>query len=73
MLALIMGHSDKTKVPLTYVRGSKKVIVERAKELVSKLNSGVEVSKKIKRITSDYKKFSFQIIHSIDEIEVTNG
>lgn len=67
MLALIMGHKDKTKVPLTYVRGSKKVIVERAKETVASYNSG-NLPKKLKKIAADYQKFSFQIIHSVDEL-----
>ena len=73
MLAIILGQSDGPKTPLTYVRGGKKVVVEKAKELVKKLNKGEEVSPKLQKVVSEYKKFSFQVLLSVEELGVENG
>jgi len=61
MLALILGD----KVPLTYVRGGKRVVVEKAKKLVSELNEG-NVPDKLK----GYSKYTFQVVMSVEELKL---
>lgn len=75
MLAIIMGHTDGPKIPITYVRGGKKVVVEKAQDLVQKLNSGEEVSPKLTKLISGcgYRKFSFRVLLSAEELGVENG
>lgn len=67
MLAMITKNGE----PVTYVRGSKANVVNRAKELINKLNNkesdGIPVT-----LTNMYEhgvKFSFKIIHSVDELK----
>lgn len=66
MLALIFQND----IPICYVRGGKTKVVEKAKDLVRKLNSSDKFE--IPSTLADLKgkgKFSFKIIKSVEELK----
>lgn len=66
MLALIM-HGN---TPVTYVRGSKAHVVNKAKELVSSLKQkDPNLPKTLTSYYSSTESFSFKILKSVDEIK----
>ena len=65
MLALILAND----IPVTYVRGSKAHVVERAKDLVSKLNKKQTDGLPNKLIELINNKFTFKILHSVEELK----
>lgn len=67
MLAMITKNGE----PVTYVRGSKANVVNRAKELVSKLNKKESegIPSTLTKMYGEGVKFSFKIMHSVDELK----
>ena len=71
MIAIIQSTTDCGKIPVTYVRGGKKVVVERAKSIVEKLNKMLKentLPDKIRQVAG--RNFSFTILHSVDELKI---
>jgi|GEM_PF-6453284 len=66
MLAMITNDGT----PITYVRGSKQHVVNRAKELIVKLNKRETdgIPSTLIKMYKDNPKFLFRIIHSIEEL-----